>query len=752
MNMIKKIQSLFGIGEYTKRTDVLKVTRKIFFNKGRWSVVASNEATTIQTDRNSIGYAMLGKAPLEFFQITEVTMTFQEVQSFFGIQLCAIEKDNGRVVLQSDYYLPVFTWLNLTGTNTVKFNLGATVPENIMAKLIEMSFSMLMFSKKWMGGKKKSFLIPAHPGWVFRNGVVNLLVSDRKIEGVTAENLIRSGKDIWNKVTHILSTPEDPIRILVLPSTGTAEGDGRIMLTRKAGKDYKGLVRAILTDPSGKFGILKGRVLSTDMFLEMPNGKMLPSNLDGWTTTDNLKWLPKVVLKSLEGKVLRLDNLYGVQDEDHKIQENGYKFHSLALILMQMSQETRVRMEKAFRSFWKRAAAKMSQMSIEQMIDSLKDETDGFVLSSQAVKLLLGVATPEDRTAVETAFAKKFLSMRIKGSEYPMIIFARTFGGIEVTPDSPVYSQEMFDRLTKDGKTEGTFARYPLLNHQSYLRVQIEKSVQTDMGVDIMVLHPDCAKPSQADEDDHGQIQTTYLSEFRTSSGEEVLVVKPSIRDGFPSEYLAYLKGAKAQGSIGLAFNAMVKALVSNQPILAKEATIAINSFAQGVKKDAVLPEASELTSAGLGFANALKKGKVSFEMNLAGLITSKGKPEIFAGFASELGFNFGFNLPTVKFQYKDKVYKNKITNFVQAKLVMSEKTQKCVVAAGFETFEDLRTAIRKDASLWSAGDFEKVALFFLEYAKMAEGFRGYTFHQQSGLLASQLEGKYLAIYTLLKG
>jgi hypothetical protein len=237
------------------------------------------------------------------------------------------------------------------------------------------------------------------------------------------------------------------------------------------------------------------------------------------------------------------------------------------------------------------------------------------------------------------------------------------------------------------------------------------------------------------------------MSSFRPSSGEKVEVTKPEFRTGEVDEALAYFKGAKAQNSIGCAFNGMIKALVSNDVRQASEAAMAINAFAQGVKKDAILPEATSLIN-GQSFKEALKENPTDFLINLAGLITSKNDINKFVGFSYALGFDFEFNFP--EFETKAWSDTNKITTFAQAKKVIKNDTVTCAQKAGFSSFEELRTAIRKDADLWSVEDFEKVSLFFLEYSEMAFAFRGLTHHREPGLLASQLEGKYLAIFTLL--
>lgn len=738
-NLTTQIQSLFGIGEYTKKTnEVINVTKKVFFKAGKWSVIKCNVPTTFEADKGSIGSLLLGVgATLEFFQITEVTMTYSEFDKTFGFSPIEIKED--KTVISTEV-AGLFSWVRLSTKGNVTIALGATVPEQYLTRIVQGAF-------KTTGSNKH--VTPAHPRWVFGKDGINILVSNMKMP-ILNENLIRAGKDIWNKPEVDLASKEKSMKLLVLPSTGTIEGDGNFFVSKSAGNGYTGLVRG-LYETNGELGIIKGRVLSTDMFLDMPDGSLLPEGVDGWITTDNIKWLSKSNLSSLVGTVINVTLLSGVQDEDHDIQEFGYKFHSLALILMKMDKETKERMEMDFRSFWKRSAEKMKTLSVEQMISTLKDETNGFVLSSQAVKCLKGVGTPSDRTSVLRSFAKKFLSLRIEGSEYPMIIFAKSFGGVDITPDSPVWSPELFKRLSRGGKvTEVTLSRYPLVSHQSYLRVELVNTVgYCDMGVDYVVLHPDCAKYIQGDGDDHALVQSKYLSSFRASSEEQVEVSKPQFRTGNVNESLAYFKGAKAQGSIGYAFNAMIKALVAKESKLAADAANAINAFAQGVKKDAILPEASEMAS-GQFFKAAVKENPTDFLINLAGLITSKNDPDKFAGFAATLGFDFGINFPIFDLKKEDKSYKSKVTNFVQAKNVMAEMTNDCAILAGFESFTDLRNTIRKEASLWSVEDFIKVSLFFLEYAKMAFTFRGFTHHRVSGLLASQLEGKYLAIYDLL--
>lgn len=739
-NLVTTLQSLFGIGEYTKKeTSTIPVVRKVFFKSGKWNVINSNVSSNKTAHPESFGMQLLGKgATLKFIQLTSVEMTAAEFEKQFGYAPLATYEGRDKILKQR-VVDGLFVWVERIGWDLVKINLGPAVPE---AELTHIVKSALEASNTW-------YLIPAHPSWVFESGMMNMLVSTNK-HNLPNEVLIRSGKDIWNEPVIQLASKEKPIKILVLPSQGIS-WDGNGVLSLKAGKGYNGLTRGVIKI-SGKYGKLKMRVMSTDMFLDLPNGKPLPEGVDGWITTDNIKWLSKAELNMIVNKVITVYNLNGVKDEDHKVKD-GYKFHSLGILFMQCDKQVKETMIQDFHSFWIRGSHKMKNLTVEGMVAALKDETNGFVLSSQAVKVMCGIGTPEDIEAVYKSFAKKFLSKTLKGAEYPMIIFAESWGGVKTTPDSPVWSPELFKRLRRGGKVkEVTLSRYPLLNHQSYLRLNLESTVTyCDIQVDYVVLHPSCAAYIQGDGDDHALVQSVYMSNFRPSSGEKVQVVKPEFRTGNTDEALAYFKGAKAQGSIGYAFNAMLKAKVINNRGMFAAASTAINSFAQGVKKDAILPEASEMISVSREFSDLREDNIGNYEFNLAGLITSKNDAQKFSEFANLLGFEFRLPIPVVTEEVIDRVYNETITTFVKAKQVVYTMTNDCAVSAGFQSFVDLKDAIRKEASLWSVADFIKVSMFFREYAKMSASFRGFTHHRESGLLASQLEGKYLAIYDLLK-
>jgi hypothetical protein len=270
------------------------------------------------------------------------------------------------------------------------------------------------------------------------------------------------------------------------------------------------------------------------------------------------------------------------------------------------------------------------------------------------------------------------------------------------------------------------------------MRLDLEKTVSfCDIGMDYVVLHPDVAGYIQGDGDDHALVQSRYMSDFRPSSMEEVQVAKPRIRNGNVSPFLAYFKGAKAQGSIGHAFNAMIKAIAYGYPEAAAQSAMAINAFAQGVKKDAILPEASTLSS-------GIVSKEDNFHKNLADLITSKGKPYKFEEVASKLGFEFGLSIPDFGIQSLENV--PNVATFVQAKAFMDTVFAQSIPVK----FSEMKAIIRKEATLWSVEDFVKVSLYINEYASVAKCFRGTTHKREAGLLASQIEGKYLAVYELL--
>jgi len=85
MNMIEKIQSLFGIGDLKgdKSEKVIKVTKKIYFKNGNWNIRNCNVPTTSQINEGSILSSLLGEASVEFFQITEVVLTTEEFEKIF---------------------------------------------------------------------------------------------------------------------------------------------------------------------------------------------------------------------------------------------------------------------------------------------------------------------------------------------------------------------------------------------------------------------------------------------------------------------------------------------------------------------------------------------------------------------------------------------------------------------------------------------------------------------------------------------
>lgn len=472
-------------------------------------------------------------------------------------------------------------------------------PEDFRNKLVRNVLKAL--------GRNPEELLPAHPAWANDNG--GFVITVRKPGtptlweafaryGFTKEELLgvflRAGKDIWNLPLEKFLD----VKLLVVPAPVSSKGnkshDGNFVIATNAvtesWRDRSFLVRGVTKTKSGKLGVIKGRVMTSDGLLS--EFGELPEGVHGWITPDNVKW------STVEPGEIITTKLAAVKEEGDE--KEAYSLHILSLLIGKWEE----RSLKTITRMFERNAAKVSSRVADPFknllatITAMSDETEGKVRNSELCKAFYSLEAKSDRTKIWSTLVQKAKRIRVRGSMYPSLIFAEKIGDVDVMPGRPVANQKVMDDLLKMGKWNCpmTLVRYPITSHQSFLKVTIG-SVSATLPNDhwLIVMHPDDAKFIQGDGDDHGLLLPGLVSAF--DGNEEPLIGRGEILPMGDIVGLA-LKPWIAQSMIGPIFNALAKTIgalkkteqLERIPGALKVLGGYLDIAAQGVKKNYALP------------------------------------------------------------------------------------------------------------------------------------------------------------------
>ncbi len=362
--------------------------------------------------------------------------------------------------------------------------------------------------------------------------------------------------------------------------------------------NYKGI------DKSREFVVGKARSITrTDGVYTHPiTGEVMEDAdlFDFIMQIDELKWGDKSKYK--DGDIIEMVCIY-TKNEDIK-QRDGYKLNLLAWIMGHFSGENLKYIERSFTYLFDRIAYSVLNVTDKILANiqrELAESKDGLTFSEHAGKYLAGAASAEEVIAFWRKIIMKGKSMKILQSNYASIIFTAKYFGKEVERGTFLASPELFEILNNKGLIDKivTVIRYPLVSHQNFMGMKCVGIAEGLPGI-MVVANPDDAAYIQGDSDDHVLILHTLVTDFRPTSESPMNVRKPEVDKCSDRIYL-YFKGYVAQKSIGSTFNMLLECLaiykdadLDPKPVFERFGS-ALDQFAQGIKKNYILPKLHEL-------------------------------------------------------------------------------------------------------------------------------------------------------------
>jgi hypothetical protein len=605
--------------------------------------------STIELPESSIGWN-LGLRP-EFVEVKlNNAVTIASLADFLGMHRDDIRffTKKGALKLTRE----VRGWLSIKFENEeypdqslVVMKFSTLMPQSVINKLMAAAMNCGYGANKLHVYDYR--VLPAHPSWISMEDGFRICVgsSTSKLWKDVCANLgwdvlsafQRAGKDIWGTGKWF-----KPLKLLVVAQPETKGLDGHFVV-REASLNkgrFHCLVRGVVLDESGKIRrpapLLKGRMIVSNSAAEiMPNGMRLPAEFDGWTTADQFKYVKVAV-----GETLSVRFLDAKSEVGHE--KDWYKTNLMMPLMAKVSEDTMVSEMKQFDRVIKSVAKDIARpdIKLENHLKMLASEQNGGIKSSELCKLVLGMATEAETAKVFETTTRKLRSRKVNGSAYPSIVFAANYAGREITPEKPGMSTSLWLKASSKKTAEYMVIRYPVTCYQSYLGFEDAVELPGISDEDVMVLHPSLAAYLQGDDDDHVLILWGMRSEFRAGCGEQPLVraegvellevSKMSISD-------LYFYGWRAQSSIGLIFNSMLKAVAAAKDLGVNEATMervikfygsALDTCAQAIKKPYKLPD-MEVLNAKLNKLLETHRENVKTKKNwltLAEINTNKGK------------------------------------------------------------------------------------------------------------------------------
>jgi hypothetical protein len=468
-------------------------------------------------------------------------------------------------------------------------------------------------------GIKEADLLPAHPTWLYEEGLgVNFCVrrlgtpSFADVLGKRRDIFYRAGKDLWKVPLFVKRN----VRVLVI-ETESGDDDGNMWV--RSQKNFMYLVRGIVK-LNGNPLLLKGRVVGIPT---LPGGKPWPEgDYDIVTSGHNIKWGTVA-----PGSVIKMDVQFVLNelhlDEEPEVEEKR-KLTILTSLLAKAEPEYKNWLNHSFRKNAMNVAKFMNGYTKCQFNDlerALSKEPESIIALDQALKARLGFLSEEQLAEVENKQLRKLRSAKIPGQWLAAIAQSQVpVGKIWLSVHDKV---DMFN-------TEVTVIRYPVTGYQSFLTLEVDW--REDLPKGLSVINSQDAKYLALDGDDHILV-TKPFSAFR--GGEPVMSERSNatkLELSSLSFIELYTSGGNAQEIIGYCFNAMASALGFSQiceekgnkekakemKSLAERLGMLLDMLAQAIKKPYFLDlEAINLASAIQGAAAKNPLAAVCLSRNL---------------------------------------------------------------------------------------------------------------------------------------
>jgi hypothetical protein len=680
----------------------LPIAKEAFFGfrKGNFVVqnpkLGYNKVSRIETPKGSIG-DIVGCNPAVFrisFPSQTQLLTVAECCALFNVVPDAlfdtcINQFGNRIL--NDEGSKVLTFLDDTLTSKAyrlrdpKNWMGTKFMTNICRRLLDKANisigDLISPHPRWitMGSKNEIYLVYA-PVYANSLTTTNKVNWNRFMDSIGAAKdhesrmkiFIRAGKDMWSKPLcdkRVLKLKVVEPRITEKSKTapkGKASHDGNFFIKPNCGQPSdECLVRAfpvtnevqpttgLFHNIVGKvtnmwfetvrsFFILKGRAITLDASLidEMTDDP----NLDGITTLDNLKWLPKNH-NIKHGDTIKVATIYS-KDEDNE-KKDAYNFNLLSLCVGRWEPNSRATIINMFQ----KQMAKVGRLignpdaNLINTIDEFVEDgdKDALTLSDLIAKYHLGLThkhkeyNKDENIRLYKKLIRKTRSIKFNDTDYVSVIFSDEWFGKSIKRGQYLASKTFGENLHAHGKynEDITFARYPIVSYQSFMKL---KHVGEALGLPgrTIIMHPDDAVYCQGDGDDHVLALFGLDSLFSPASCEKPYIAREDVVDrGYNYDQLElYFKGAVAQSGIGTTFNLMLTAIVGvMDQVKANTLTKAqadmyydtiytefggaLDMFAQGIKKNLELPELEHLRSLAINIIGYNPESLTNKEMML---------------------------------------------------------------------------------------------------------------------------------------
>ena len=541
-------------------------------------------------------------------------------------------------------------------------------------------------------------LIPAHPGWLVEKDEsgnvkqVRILLAKRGTlqfrpfcdrYGIDQSSqgtiFMRAGKDIWKAPTR----EAVKVNLYILPDEGK-DRDGSIYL--KPGKildegEY-GLVRGTAWNSERQLAILKGRLVCNEWEAShlKDADKSLPADADGWCRAGNFKW------SKVEPGTVVAAKVWMVKEEVKEAHKDSYGVTGGFLIMDQFAFGKEY-VERLFKTRTKRVLNAMAAPTASLLAGSFREEENNLIIEGNLARHLLGF--PVSRAKAAKGLLDKLRGVRDPQTAYASVIFTDTWNGKELKAGEVVVSKAILDRMPEKAKEKGFgFSRYPKTSHQSFCKVRLRSSEETNgMEGDFVIAHPAVALYTQGDDDDHALLTFRFGPEFDPESGEDPAVRAEAhkLSDLPLTLSIAYLKGEYFRSQVGLYTNLLYRSVAianrkygkGSEVVRKLESLVGklLDICVQGAKKHIAEPNYSKVHASVIKLISVdPMDGDILLEMSPEGyLFTTKNPPLDSAQMAIKLVWGLDPNGDDLilgqegelgKFAYENKEAATKVVSY----------------------------------------------------------------------------------------
>lgn len=451
--------------------------------------------------------------------------------------------------------------------------------------------------------------------------------------------LIRIGKDIMNTPVRILTklvtngietikfimAPKKVVKFLIKDKVenswdGAGKLRGGVSPLEIAGEGGICLVRGFpVISQNGvakSLSILKNFFLLKARMVTMTDGEIhtmdtfttIPEGIDGVTTLDNTKWLPKNH-NWKDGDVV--DVLVTFSKNEMSESHERYNINLITLIIGNWVDESAKKIRGWFKASFQRTADAMvspARTAETLMAELMSDDAeDGAInVAARKCKQMVGLTNNLERAELWKDAIKNNKNVKARGISMKIIPAMKWFD-FDIKPGQLVVSTDAAEWFKANGKWQEpiTSIRQPITSYQSIMQT-VAMFEDPRLPGRSAIMHPgvdnELARMLGLDGDDTMQFFCDVDVEFN-GVGKEPILARETFEDrgfDFPRLQL-YFKGMCSQNSIGRTFNQMLQSLAVYRD-LKKDSTevyctlgAAIDAFAQGIKKNLKTPTLSEL-------------------------------------------------------------------------------------------------------------------------------------------------------------